>query len=394
MDAARKQIMRILRTKKYLIVSITLLLAWVAMTYVPLLINNRIVRLFSDYDDRAVYFKIGRWLIENTYPIGEYPQIPAYLFGINRLFSIWSPANWQVVVFSAVVSLEMLMVLFLVFKLLSELLPARLSHYAYLLLLPPVLYFTYCRFDILPAYFCLLAYSATTKRHWGMVSILLAVATFTKWYPALVFPGFFLYASKLEEKFQWKMILFFVLTSLSILLLSFLHGGLDAILAPYQFHLKRSMEYVALPVLLNDFLHGLNTPWFFALLFAIQIVVPLTILFIKIDSLEPLIHYCIMVIGTFMLLSRIWSPQWFLWLLPFLLLSAKDSKIVWFIAVYCLMNYLNYPILFDYAGSASLLLKFSSLLTYLMLFGLILRSAKNLKFENNLALLNLKNISH
>jgi len=382
--------------RKLFIVWITLLAAWIIMTIVPSVFEGKTGRLLADLDDRNVYFERGKWFTEGTLPLSEYPQIPTLLFGINHLTSMWFDTNMQLAVYVAFFSLEMLLVLSLVFKVLLELLPQGLRNYAFVVLLPPTIYFTYNRFDILPAYLCLIAYSATTRRQWVMVSVILAIATFTKWYPILLFPGFFMYATTLESKFQWKMLMGFTMTSSVIVLLSYLYGGLETILAPYQFHLARGMEYIALPVLLDNLLRSflgaqISLPYFFLFFLMIQVSAPILIFFIKLNSLDALIDYCIIVIGVFVLFSRIWSPQWFLWLLPFLIISAKNIKTAGLIIAYNLATYLCFPVIYDYFGSSSYQLQISGLLTYLILFVIILQSVKNLKQASNFAKMKTEN---
>ena len=358
---------------------IILLVAWAIMTIVPSTFKDKTGRLLSDTYDRNDYFQRGKWFIDGTIPLSEYPQIPTLLFGIDHLTSMWFDTNMQLAVFIAFFSLEMLFVLFLVFNALSKLMPPGLSSYAFLVLLPPTLYFTYNRFDILPAYLCLLAYNAITKRQWIIVSIVLAIATFTKWYPLLLFPGVLMYARVLESKFQWKMIVVFAAMSGAIVLVSYLYGGFETLLAPYQFHMGRSMDFAALPGLIDNLMRNLlgvqiNTLYFFLFFFVLQVSGPILVFFIKLDSLDTLIHYCIVVTGLFVLFSRIWSPQWFLWLLPFLIISAKNKKTVWLIIAYNFATYLCFPVIFDYYGNFSYQLQVSSLLLYLILFVIILRS--------------------
>ena len=118
-----------------------------------------------------------------------------------------------------------------------------------------------------------------------IASVILAIATFTKWYPVLLFPGFFMYATTIELKFQWKMIMGFTMTSCAIVLLSYMYGGLETVLAPYQFHMARGMEYTALPVLLENLIRSLlgtqiSLPYFFSAFFVIQVSAPILIFFI------------------------------------------------------------------------------------------------------------------
>jgi hypothetical protein len=112
---------------------------------------------------------------------------------------------------------------------------------------------------------------------------------------------------------------------------------------------------------------------------------PILVFFIKLDSPDVLIDYCIIVTGSFVLFSRIWSPQWFLWLLPFLIISARNIKSVGLIIAYNVTTYLCFPVIFDYYGSSSYQLQISGLLTYLILFIIILRSVGNLKRVSDLA---------
>jgi hypothetical protein len=370
--------------KRLFIAGIILLAVWITLTFVSIVFKDKTGSFVFDYHDSALYFERGKWLTEGTPPISEYPQIPTFLFGVNRLLSTWIDTNMQFNVFVDIFSLEMLLVLFLFIKVLIEVLPKGLSNYAFLALLPPTLYFTYNRFDILPAFLCLMAYLAATKKQWIMVSIILSLATFTKWYPALLFPGFFMYATTFEKKFQWKMILSFAITSFAILLLSYLYGGLESILAPYQFHVARDIEFMAFPAFLSDFIRSAldiqrSLPYYFLFLFIIQISAPILIIFKKIDSLDALIHYCIIVTGVFILFSRIWSPQWFLWLLPFLIISSKNFITAGVILVYNLLTYLSFPVFFVYYGQYSDPLRILVLLIYIFLFAIIFRSIINIK---------------
>jgi hypothetical protein len=369
--------------KRLFIAGIILLAVWITITFIPLVLKNKLGSFVFDYHDTAIYFERGKWLTEGTPPISEYPQIPTFLFGIDRLLSGWVDTNMQFNVFVAILSLEMLLILFLFFKGLLAVLPKGFGNYAFLALLPPTVYFTYNRFDILPAYLCLIAFIAATKKQWIMASIILSIATFTKWYPALLFPGFFMYATTLEKKFQWKMILSFAITSIAILLLSYLYSGLEPILAPYQFHIARDIEFLSFPVFLSDFIRGAldiqrSLPYYFLFLFIIQVSAPILIFFIKLDSLDALIHYCIIVTAVFILFSRIWSPQWFLWLLPFLIISSKNLKTAGVILVYNLITYLGFPVFFVTYGQYSDPLRILILLTYFFIFAMILRSIVNI----------------
>lgn len=368
--------------RKEFIVLIFLLAAWCMMTIIPLS-NIQTGRLLVDYYDRALYFEDGKWFITNTPPVSGYPQIATWLFGIDHVASKSFNTNLQRDIYVAFFSLQMILVLFFAFKVLLRLLPSNRIFYSFLVLLPPTIYFSYSRFDILPAFLCLIAYAAAVKKHWILASFILAVATLTKWYPILLFPGFFIYATRQESKFHWKMVFTFVVTCIVILVLGYLHGGKESFLMPYKFHISRNMEYVALPVLMHHFLSNIvsiNLDHYFLAFFILQISIPILALLMNLDSSDSLIHYSILSIGVFILFARIWSPQWFLWIIIFLILSARRVLDVILIVLYNLITYLSFPIIFDAFGPDSFQLKICGLITYVILGYIIIRSIRSIKF--------------
>ena len=384
--------MRSGKQKRLLIIWCLLLLIWLFFITIPSLFKNQTGTLIFDPNEYASYYDRGGWIHSSGAPVSEYPQIPTYLFGLNRLISDSFPQNIQFGVFYAVFSLEMMIVLFFLIKVLEDLLPHKNKPFALLMFLPPVLYFALNRFDILPALICLLAIKKAQKQQWIFASILLAIATFTKWYPILLFPGFFVYAGFQENKHNWKMVFAFLMTAMVILLPTFIQGGYAAILAPYQFHFVRGMEYVALPVLISSLLENwLIAPQVlnFSFLF-FQFSSPLFCIFQKIDTLDNLVDYGVLCIALFILFSRINSPQWFLWLMPFLVLSIKDKKDVLLILFYNLITYIFFPIVFNSYGNSSFPLKVLAVLSYLILSFLIVRSIRRITINLTPFFLSLK----
>ncbi|MCX7681999.1 MAG: hypothetical protein N2508_08580 [Anaerolineae bacterium] len=360
-----------------------LLAVWAVMTLAPVVFENRTGRWFADFYDRSIYFERGKWFTERTPPISEYPQIPTLLFGLNNIPFMWLNEKTRFAAYVVFFSLEMMLVLFLTYKTLLSLLPPAFKNYAFLVFLPATLYFTYNRFDILPAYLCLAAYASATKRRWRATSILLAIATFTKWYPILLFPAFFVYAAKRESRLPWTMLLWFGVISITLLLLTYLCGGSVSILAPYQFQLARGMEPVALPTQVSELIRNLtgarsDPPFLLPLFFFLQIWTPMLVFIARIETPESLVDYCIIAIGMFVLFSRIWSPQWFLWLFPFLVISIGSARKALLIVLCDVMTYLCFPILFDSYGPSSPQLKITGLLTLSIILLMVLDSFRNL----------------
>lgn len=361
----------------------SLLIIWLLFIVIPSLFKQSTGVFIFDSNEYASYYDRGGWIYSSGAPVSEYPQIPTYLFGLNRLISDSFSADLQFGIFYTLFSLEMITILFFVIKILIEMLPQKDRSFYLLLFLPPTLYYVLNRFDILPALLCLIALQKAQKKQWVFASVLLAIATFTKWYPLLLFPGFFVYASIQENKLNWKMVISFILTSVVILLPTFIQGGLAAVMIPYQFHLARGMEYVALPVLVNDLLVNMivNPQVFYFIFFVVQVVSPVLCIFLKVDTFDRLVNYCILSTSIFILFSRINSPQWFLWLIPFLLLSITNKKDYWLVVFYNLITYVFCPIIFNIYGNSSTPLKFLAGIIYIILVILIIRSLHRITFD-------------
>ena len=361
--------------RKDLAVFIFLVICWIIMSVTPLAFP-RTGRLFADYHDLTVYFERGKWLVKGVPATSEYPQIPTWLFGVDRWLVSWFPEQSQMLLYIAIFQYEMILTLFLTYRTL-----ARLSHnaaHAALMLLPPVVYFSYSRFDILPAFLSLMAYLEASRKRWGMAAFWLAIATFTKWYPALLFPGFFVYAMYAEGRIKWQMLSTFIAVSSMILLASYLQGGWVALVAPYLFHTGRGMEYIAFPKLIYGLIsrHWLvSLDVYYIALFVLQIVAsPLLILFVRINSLRKLVYYGIVVIDMFILFSRIWSLQWFLWSLPLLLLVIEGHRDVFMVVLFTIVVFAGFPVAFDLFGPDSIQLIVIGTIYYAMLLVFIVQS--------------------
>ena len=378
--------------KQNFVLFILLLLYWGIMSIVPTAFPQT-GKLLADYFDIAVYFRKGGWAINHLPAISEYPPIATLLFGLNRLLVSKFPENLQWGAFLAVFSLGMILVLFFTIKALAKSTLIKNPAYAWLMLLPPVVYFSYSRFDILPAFLTLWAYAYAREERWKMAGFILSVATFTKWYPILLLPGFFVYATMMKKRMEWSPLVVFVVTTLVIHSVVYWQGGWDAIVSPYLYHTRRGMESIAFPrliyLLLSHFV-AIKLSAYLFVFFVLQILFPvLLMLFAKIDSLEALAHYGIVVIGMFILCSRIWSPQWFLWIMPLLILTINKRIDVFLIILFSFVVFASFPIAHDICNESSCSqLTAVGLVYYAMLFFFIVRSLKALRFPTLSAVFN------
>jgi hypothetical protein len=356
--------------------AIGLFIVWLAFISVFRANLGSGVRIFNDDYDRAVYSIRGEWLLNGQVPYldvpSEYPQVATVLFAVPYLFtshpSVEAYGYW---LHSSIFSLIMLGFLGGTIILLYRMLPTHKSR-AYLMLLPASLYFAYNRFDILPSFLVLLSLYFLQRKWDVFTGIVLAIAALTKWYPVLLFPIFYLYIYNTRRRLDWKMTLAFGLTCIGIILPTFLTSGLQGVLQPYAFHASRAIEFAALPAFIQSILvgwfgSGISLTLFPTIFLALSVLpVPLSV-FVRIDSFDKVMYWSILVLTSFILFSRIWSPQWMLWLLPLLILTARTPRHIFCIIVYGIVNYLAFPLVYDLSGQESWLLRVVVFASYLLL---------------------------
>lgn len=362
---------------------ISLLLLWVLQ--ISVLRNNlsqdpnRFVRWVNDHDEIMVYMSRGAWLPEHSAPyrdvFSEYPQIPTYLFGlIYLIIPLGSNEQRAYFTYSSLFAFLMLVFLYATIQMLYHMRVEK-KWMALLMLLPGTLYFTINRFDILPAFLSLLALWALQRERQALAGLLLGLGAMTKWYPALFLPVFLAYEFSRRRKIAWTLALAFGLTCLAIVLSTLVWGGLEAVLIPYRFHAQRGMEQVALPVLLDVLLlriAGIHLPALFLPVFqALQFLPALLALFAKIRRFEQVIAWTAITTAAFIIFSRIYSPQWILWMMPLFLLIAHSKTDIALILLYNLITYANFPMAIDLQGGTSTAYQIGGALTLLVLTALV-----------------------
>ena len=243
------------------------------------------------------------------------------------------------------------------------------------MLLPASLYFTVNRFDILPAFLCLLSLLLLQRRQFVCSAVVLGIATLTKWYPLMLLPIYLLYDYTARRRLNWWMILAFCLTCLIIIAPTLLTGGLDALLVPYLFHAGRGVDLASLPGLAafameNWFNVNPAGPLWFGVFTILQVLIVPFSLFDRMDTFDKVLHWCILILTPFVLFSRIYSPQWLLWLMPMLLLAARSRMDILGIIFYDVSTYLAFPVTWDLFGHLSWEMKLMGLITVFVLTGI------------------------
>ena len=320
------------------------------------------IRFFSDEVDRKTYFERGSWLPTGQVPyrdvLSEYPQVPTFFFGLLQIPVLGEQNEERAYLkFSSLFSFSMLVILFALVDQIYRLLP-NAKYRAFLLLLPALLYFTFNRFDVLPAYLCLVSFLMIKNQKWAFAAILLGIAAMTKWYPILLLPAYIVYCYYVTGTFNWRMILIFSVTCFLITLPTLLAGGIDALLVPYRFQGVRGLETLTFPEIINEMVittlkKTIAERYYVIGFLLLQVIAAPIAFFAKPDKIEKLLEWCILIITLFVLFSRIYSPQWCLWILPFLIVVSRTKFDVAIIIFYGVITYVAFPIFHDLFGRLS-----------------------------------------
>jgi hypothetical protein len=341
--------------RRFLVLS-AILLATVALVHGPAKRNFGCeARLFYDPVDLTIYARRGQWYPAGARPysdvFSEYPQLATYFFAVPyAVLGVFhldhSRAAYQVV-FSGLMAICLLASI----RLLYSMLPAR-KWLAFLMLMPATLFFTLNRYDILPAALALFSYAALARDRFRWAALLLALGVLAKWYLLVLLPIYAQYAYRRERRIPYSMLAVFAATGLGALLFSACHSGWEGLMVPYRFHSGRGPNSESLFYLVRQPIkvlagYDLAGPWVYGLLLGLQFLcAPLSLLF-KIDSQEKVVSWSALAILSFMLFAKFYSPQWILWILPFLLLAVRDARWLALVVALDLATYFCFPIAFD-----------------------------------------------
>ncbi len=207
------------------------------------------------------------------------------------------------------------------------------------------------------------------------------MATLTKWYPVLlVLPILvFMFYRRTRKILLLRFVITYGVVCICLVLPTYLSGGVNALLVPYLFHAGRVTEPNSLPGLIDPMLRALplynNSDVVLKTIFLLlQVCVGGFAVFVRLDTFQKLLTWSLLTIATYILFARIYSPQWALWILPFLVLLACDRFDMALICVYGVVTYLEFPIVYDFMGEASRSMRVMGLLNALLLILIIIRA--------------------
>lgn len=352
---------------------LTVLFVYLVLPYLPTAkVGN--LRLFFDYWDLTIYYAEGKWTVTNEvlfldvkteYPLfanllfgavrwfGQFlvplvrPRTPEFLLGYVDLMAflwIWLSGSFLLYVYLAKKSLHLN--------------PRNL----WLWVSPAPLYFALYRFDLYPVLAIFAAVWFLKENRLVPAMLMLGLCIALKGYGMIYLPALFVYLWQREgfvRSALWNALALapFVLGNLLVLALL----GMDAMLMPYE----------------NQFGRGLNgESTYDALIFLVQYVsesgagalkaatldakptlllhaaTALVSMALRPRTLEELARCFYFSTMAFISCSTFYSPQFVLWVLPFVCF-IESPGIRRGTILFSLLTYLYFPVLFD-SGSAQL----------------------------------------
>lgn len=362
--------------------------------------------VLEDVHDRGVYQQRGRWLPAGVAPyIGEhseYPQIATWLVAVPYLFvdhhvpaggydqtkdprtgrrrvsqaeraHLAADRDAYFDVFHVTMAVGALALLGLSIALLATL--GRSPWWALAMLLPASLYFTFNRYDVVPAATVAAALLLQLRRRPTAAAFVLAVAAMTKWYPILLLPMFASYevrrrrreGATLGAALRGGLVVPGLVaggTCAAILAVTWFWdgGGLDAVTYVYTLHAGRVPNPSSIVSALTSphrwALLPPDAPWLGPTVAALQFGPAALLALLPVRSRDALLWGCLTVVVGFVTFSKVFSPQWIVWITPIALLLLARSRVLLVLLVALeVLIYVQMPVMFyarpaDAAGEA------------------------------------------
>ncbi len=307
----------------------------------------------NDGHDINVYIERGKWLPEGAVPyrdvFSEYPEFATWLFGVP--YALSGPLAWVTgidvgpesyrYVFTAIMGIFLAGTITLLHAMLTE-----RRWMAFLMLLPSCWYFAHNRFDIVPAFLVIAALYFFQRGKFSWAVVWLGVATMSKWYPAVVLPVFLSFLLRMDRRVALRCIALFLAVVISFVAVTLVTAGVTGFLVPYEFHLARSGNSQSLFTLLDRIYVLEREDTFPRLLFVVLMFLPAVLsLFVRVVSWRLILAWSAMSVLTFIIFNSIYSPQWIIWVAPFLILLSSWWETA-LLVMYNMSNMAMFPFFF------------------------------------------------
>ncbi len=308
-------------------------------------------RWLSDDGDRGVYYTRAQFLPDERNPYldarSEYPTLATLAFTIPLLLGPEQRISLREYRFawSCLMAAVLLATIALVADVRARDGLGRAP--ALILLTPSLLYFSLMRFDVLCAFLLCLSLAAFRRGRYVPAHVLLGVATFVKWYPALVFPVYAAFHWSREGTGAARRCAPFLLTVAILTAATIAAFTWQGFLAPYRFHATRGGQYFNLYWLVTRYV---RTDAVDLVFFALQLAIVPILACTRIRTERDVLRYAVLAIYLFMTFAKIDSPQWILWYVPVALLFVREPRTLVALVWLGILNHLVFPVAYDAWG--------------------------------------------
>ena len=336
------------------------------------------IRLFSDDDERSAYSWFGTWATQRKPPYVsplsyDMPQMAVLFFGSIAYFT-HSEAG-----FMSGFSLVMVLVTLGAFILFLDL-RRRLgntSPWPVALWFNPLMFFYYLnRFDMLVVLLMLFSLWLIMLNRPTTGGVLFSASVLVKWFPAVCFLPFFFIVRRKGWKDAGAYLLGAAGLLSAVLVATVAVSGWEGLLTPFRSQTglvnEESLYYFVRSHLASgDSLQ----PLFFVLQFLPALTLPLLF---RVHSFRMQLKVISVLVLCFILFCIKQSPQWVLWVLPFLLLLTTNRR--WALAVLALetATYLYFPVFHDIYGPTNPWFEAAIWVRILLMVGMIVVLSRSL----------------
>lgn len=219
---------------------------------------------------------------------------------------------------------------------------------AWLLLLPGFLYFTPCRFDILPAGLVLCAISAADRKRVWLSGGCLGLAVALKMYPLVLAPILLRHAAR-----TWGQAAGWCVAAAVPMVLSYgcmtLTDGVEGATVPLKFQLGRDPEpdwcFYGKFLPAEWTYHGTTQ----SVIRALPVLLAVLVMCVRRSpDVFSLLRRCTIAVVLFISFQQFFSPQWWQWIAVLLVPLVRQHRgLLVFVIVHDLLTYLHFPVLFD-----------------------------------------------
>jgi hypothetical protein len=321
--------------------------------------------LFFEPHDLRVYFNSSAWAIGQGRLYltvrSEYPVLANLIFGAVR--AIAEKAHFSGSAFANFCAVWILAGSIAFLGLLPGLKKRSASWSLWLLLLlfaPATIYFSLTRFDIYPALASFWALYFVRRRKWNLAALLFGVCAALKGYALMLLPAFFIYCfSQVGFAGAMTAVLWMLSVPIATHAAVFAWGGSTALYAPYRLQVFRQLNVEStfnsiLFVFIKLGVSPAHIAWMVQELMRhhlpilLQAATSLVAFAFRPARFQAFVDASFLSVLGFITFSAFHSPQFVIWLIPFLLFT--HDRILLFLGIFLAwVTYLYFPVLYHIA---------------------------------------------